>query len=78
MKPAPEAYRYAASQLGVNVGQIRLVTAHAWDIAGAMRAGCAGAFIARPSMVLDPLAPKPDIVGKDLNEVAARIVDVEL
>jgi hypothetical protein len=29
-------------------------------------------------MVLDPLAPVPDIVGADLSEVADRILEVEL
>lgn len=78
LKPAPEPYRYAAAQMGVPVDQIRLVAAHAWDVAGAMCAGCAAAFIARPGMALDPLAPKPDIIGKDLDEVAARIVEVDV
>jgi 2-haloacid dehalogenase len=42
-----------------------------------MRAGCAGAFIARPGVVLDPLAPKPDIIGADLREVAEQILQLE-
>lgn len=54
-KPAPETYRYAAEALGVDVGDLRLVAAHDLDIAGAMQAGCAGAFVARPGMVLGPL-----------------------
>ena len=37
-----------------------------------------GAFIARPGMVLDPLAPRPDIVGADLRAVADRILATEL
>lgn len=77
LKPAPEAYRHAAEQLGVPVGQLRLVAAHAWDVAGAMRAGCAAAFVARPGMVLDPLAPTPDIVGPDLLIVAQLIAQAE-
>ena len=35
LKPAPEPYRMAAEGLGVDVGEIRLVAAHAWDVAGA-------------------------------------------
>jgi 2-haloacid dehalogenase len=58
--------------------EVRLIAAHAWDIAGALRAGCAAAFIARPGMVLDPLAPRPDIVGADLREVADQILAIEL
>lgn len=73
LKPAAEPYRWAAEQLDVEVGNIRLVAAHAWDIAGAMRAGCTAAFVSRPGKVLDPLAPRPDIVGGDLGEVANLI-----
>jgi 2-haloacid dehalogenase len=78
LKPAPHPYRMAAERMGVAIGEIRLIAAHAWDIAGAARAGCAAAFIARPGMVLDPLAPRPDIVGADLREVAGQILAVEL
>ena len=77
LKPAPEPYRAAAEALGVGTAEVRLVAAHAWDVAGAMRAGCAAAFVARPGMVLDPLAEPPDVVGADLSEVAASIIAAE-
>lgn len=77
LKPAREAYETAAAQLGVAVTEIRLVAAHAWDVAGALRAGAAAAFVARAGMVLDPLVPPPDITGSDLAEVAERIIEVE-
>jgi 2-haloacid dehalogenase len=77
LKPAPEPYRMAAQSLGVEVERIRLVAAHAWDVAGALRAGCAAAFVARPGMVLDPLVEHPDVVGADLREVAHRILEIE-
>ncbi|MBI3494293.1 MAG: haloacid dehalogenase type II [Acidobacteria bacterium] len=76
-KPAPEPYRFVAKELGVETGGLRMVAAHAWDIVGAMRAGCAGAFVARPGKVLYPLAPPPDIVGPDLRAVADQIVAAE-
>jgi len=76
-KPAPEVYRMAASSLGVPTGEIRLVAAHAWDVAGALRAGCAAAFVGRPGKVLDPLAPEPDVAGPDLEAVAERIIQIE-
>ncbi len=77
LKPAPEVYRMAAASLGVPVGGMRLVAAHAWDVTGALRAGCAAAFVSRPGKVLDPLAPRPDVVGPDLEAVAAKLVAVE-
>ena len=77
LKPAPEPYRMAAERLGVAVGEVRLVAAHAWDVAGALGAGCAAAFVARPGKVLDPLAGRPEIVGADLGEVADAILAVD-
>ncbi|MDP9313876.1 MAG: haloacid dehalogenase type II [Chloroflexota bacterium] len=77
-KPAADAYRMAAERLQVPIGDIRLVAAHAWDIAGALRAGCAAAFVARPGKVLDPLVEVPDVVGADFTDVATQIVASEL
>jgi 2-haloacid dehalogenase len=77
LKPAPEPYRMAAERLGVAVGQVRLIAAHAWDVAGAASAGCATAFVARPGKVLDPLVGRPEIVGADLAEVADAILAVD-
>ncbi|MCA1729839.1 MAG: haloacid dehalogenase type II, partial [Actinobacteria bacterium] len=77
LKPAPEPYRMVAESIGVEIGQVRLVAAYAWDVAGAMRAGCAAAFVARPGMVLNPLFERPDVVGADLREVADGILKAE-
>jgi 2-haloacid dehalogenase len=77
LKPAPEPYYMAAERLGVQIGQVRLVAAHAWDVAGAMCAGCAAAFVARPGMVLNPLFERPDVVSSDLSEVVDGILNVE-
>jgi 2-haloacid dehalogenase len=76
LKPAPEPYQMAARELGVEIGHLWLIAAHAWDVVGALRAGCRAAFVARPGMVLEPLAPAPEIVGKDLGEVAGRLLDL--
>lgn len=76
-KPARESYQMAAQRLGVDIGQTRLIAAHAWDVAGALRAGCAAAFVARPGQVLDPLAPPPDVVGADLHAVVDQILQRE-
>ncbi len=77
LKPAPEPYLYAAKVMGVEADQVRLIAADAWDIAGALNAGYAAAFVARPGMVLDPLVPQPEILGSDLNEVANQILTIE-
>jgi 2-haloacid dehalogenase len=74
LKPAPEPYRMAADALGVPVGQLWLVAAHGWDIAGALAAGCRAAFVARPGRLPDPLAPPPEVTGDDLAQVADQLL----
>jgi 2-haloacid dehalogenase len=76
-KPAPEPYRMAAKELGVEIGQIRLVAAHDWDVYGALSAGCRGAYIARQGKAYHPLYEKPDITGRDLVDVADQIVQMD-
>lgn len=77
-KPAAETYEMVAKELKVKTSDLRMVAAHAWDIIGAMRAGAAGAFVARAGKVLNPLHDEPDIVGKDLRVVAKKIVRIDL
>jgi len=74
LKPAPEPYRMAAERLGVPIDSMRLIAAHGWDIAGALNAGSAAAFVARPGQVLDASGAQPDIIGADLRDVADRIL----
>ena len=50
-----------------------MVAAHAWDVAGAMAAGCGGAFIARPGKVLDATTPRPNYIASDIAGLAARL-----
>ena len=76
-KPAAEVYQMSAKKLGIPAEQIRLVAAHDWDVVGALNAGCAAAFIARNGKVLNPLFPKPDIVGLDLVDVAEKIIQTD-
>ena len=76
LKPAKEAYQYAAKELNIELKEMMLIAAHAWDIAGALEAGCMAAFIARPGAVLNPLAKHPHVQGKDLEEVANKIIQL--
>jgi 2-haloacid dehalogenase len=76
-KPAPEPYRMVAEDLGAAPERLRMVAAHPWDILGAIQAGCAAAFVARPGKVLFPLVRPPDIVGENLKSVAEVILKRE-
>lgn len=73
-KPAAEVYEMAARELGVPTTSLRMVAAHDWDVAGAMRTGAAGALVTRPGTVANPLYPAPDVTGPDLMVVAQRII----
>lgn len=77
LKPAPEPYHMAAQRLGVGIGDIRLIACHAWDVAGALQAGCTAVYVARPGIPFDPLLPRPDIVATDLRDAAEQIVHAE-
>jgi 2-haloacid dehalogenase len=74
LKPAPQPYLAVADRYDVPIGEVRLVAAHSWDVAGALSAGCQAAFVARPGMVLSPLGRRPGIVGPDLVSVAEQII----
>lgn len=54
-KPAPEPYHHVARELGVATTLLRMIAAHPWDVLGALRAGCAAAFVARPGKAMFPL-----------------------
>ncbi|MFA9459932.1 haloacid dehalogenase type II [Thiohalorhabdus methylotrophus] len=77
LKPAPEPYRMAASELGIPPANMRMVAAHGWDLAGASAAGCATAFVARPGQSPDPFSPPPDLSGSDLLDLAEKILIAE-
>jgi 2-haloacid dehalogenase len=73
-KPSGESYHYAAETLGTKPGDITMVAAHGWDIAGAMGAGLMAAFVERKGQALYPLSPKPLITGATVLEVAKQII----
>ena len=77
LKPAPQPYRAVAEHCGVGIGDVRLVAAHYWDVAGALAAGCQAAFVARPGMVLSPAGVRPGIIGPDLAAVAEQIITAD-
>lgn len=74
-KPSPRVYEYAALVMEAATSDLRLVTAYDWDVAGALHAGCAAAFVARPGKALGGLRPPPDIVAPDVQTVAERITE---
>jgi 2-haloacid dehalogenase len=74
LKPRREPYELVARTFDVPMSEVTLVAAHAWDVAGALAAGCRAGFVARPGMPRNPIGPEPDVVGADLGEIADRIL----
>jgi 2-haloacid dehalogenase len=73
-KPHPRVYQHALERLDVEADNVCLVAAHGWDVAGAMRAGLRGAWVARQEGWLVPTVPEPDVQGADLEETALGVV----
>ncbi|WP_299759063.1 haloacid dehalogenase type II [uncultured Pontibacter sp.] len=76
-KPHGSPYQYAADQLGVAIGDVMMVAAHGWDMAGALRGGLRAAFISRPGQALYPLAPEPELTAPNLLELADMLVEMK-
>jgi len=73
-KPHPSVYRYAANEVGGKTVDCVMVAAHDWDIAGAMRAGCAGVFIARSGQSWSKAFTSPDHMAAGIDDAAEWII----
>ncbi|HEY3033029.1 MAG TPA: haloacid dehalogenase type II [Streptosporangiaceae bacterium] len=76
-KPAPEPYRYAAAQLGVEAARMALVAAHPWDCAGARAAGLRSGWVNRRGQRWPGVFAPPDVTGSDLPTVVTGLLDLE-
>lgn len=68
-KPAAAVYRHAAQRLGRPAGQIRLVSANAFDSAGAAAAGMRTAWVNRSAALFDTIGQRPDITVPALDQL---------
>lgn len=75
-KPAATVYRTAVEELGTSPGRTALVAAHAWDCHGAKCAGCMTGWVSRFENTYGNLFAPPDVVGRDLIDVADRLLDL--
>ena len=73
-KPHPETYRYAATRLGVDIGGLRLIAAHDWDVVGAIRAGARAAYVARNAPLSAAAGEVPEIIEPGLGGIADRLI----
>jgi 2-haloacid dehalogenase len=73
-KPDAATYRHVAQVMGLHVSQIMMISAHDWDVAGALGAGASAAFVRRPGMLWGLPSEMPEVVGSDLREVADQLI----
>ncbi|PHQ32885.1 haloacid dehalogenase, type II [Rhodopirellula bahusiensis] len=69
-KPHPDTYQMVLDDLGLQPGEVLMVAAHAWDLAGAKSVGMQTAFVSRPGKTLYPNVQRPDVIVTDLNQLA--------
>ena len=72
-KPSLEVYEWACKKLLVKPAEVLIVSSHGWDIAGAANAGMQTAYIQQNKKMLYPLAPKPNIICSNLNDLASQL-----
>ncbi len=72
-KPHPAPYRHALARLATEADATMLVSAHAWDVTGAARAGLCTAWVAHGERALTPVAPPPDVRARDLDDLATVV-----
>ncbi len=72
-KPHPDVYAMAKQNAE---GDLWMVAAHAWDIAGAARAGLRTAFIIQQEKDYLSIYPQPEVMTDNLVEAANKIVQV--
>jgi 2-haloacid dehalogenase len=72
-KPCNEVYEWAAKKLNVDKQDVMMVTAHGWDVAGAANVGMQTAYLKQSREMLYPLAPKPQLIVKDLVDLAQQL-----
>ncbi|SHF94518.1 2-haloacid dehalogenase [Loktanella atrilutea] len=76
-KPAPETYRYVATELDAEVSDLCMVACHFWDTIGAQAAGCSAVLVKRPGNAVMPISgvPTPMIVVDDMHGLTEEIID---
>jgi 2-haloacid dehalogenase len=72
-KPTPAVYENAARRLGVDIEACRLVSANAWDAAGAGNAGMGVAWVNRRRDPPEAIGPTPEIEVEALAGLPAAL-----
>jgi 2-haloacid dehalogenase len=74
-KPDARVYQHALKAVNVPASDVLMIAAHAWDLAGAKKAGLQTAFIRRPGATLYPNVARPDYVVDSLTQLTALLTN---
>ena len=73
-KPDPAVYAYLAQRVGLPGSSVCLISSNPFDVVGGKAAGLNAAWIKRNTRaVFDPWDIEPDLIAKDLDELAETI-----
>jgi 2-haloacid dehalogenase len=75
-KPNLRAYKHVETEVGVPPSRLLLIASHTWDTEGAQGAGWQAALIKRPWNDVLSIGPQPEVVGRDLKDVADRLITI--
>lgn len=75
-KPARSVYLQGVMAAGVEVSQMALVAAHAWDVHGAAATGLTTGWLPRQEKRFSPLMRQPDVKGGTLLEVVQKLLEL--
>jgi 2-haloacid dehalogenase len=74
-KPAPEVYRHALDELGAVRERLLFVSSNSWDAFGAAQFGLRTAWVNRAGVPGEGVGGRPEIVVRDLTELAEALGD---
>ncbi|CAN5733734.1 haloacid dehalogenase type II [soil metagenome] len=70
-KPHPRVYEWAR---GAAEGELWMLAAHAWDVAGALRSGLKAAWVSQPEGRYPAVYPEPNVTAPSLAEAARHMM----
>ena len=73
-KPHAAAYQHAEHKLGLGANRLALVSAHAWDVQGAKRAGWRAGWVSRLEREFHPAMHAADATGSTVEEAVRALV----
>ncbi len=69
-KPHPGVYRRAAGIIGMEVGELLMVSSNSFDVMGARMCGLRGAFVNREKLPFEDTSYLPDVTVSDFSVLA--------